>query len=167
MTALHFGAYIASLDYTSIAHSLALVYTAPIFVAFFSWLFLHEGIKPRQWGGILIVVAGVAILAGFEPAFDRRMLIGDLLALTSAVCYGLYSVAGRSERERTSLLGYAGVVYTLAALWLVPSAAMNFSPGGYTWRAVLSILALGIFPLALATRSIMLRYGARTPRWSI
>ena len=149
VTALHFGAYIASLDYTSIAHSLALVYTAPIFVAFFSWLFLHEGIKPRQWGGILIVVAGVAILAGFEPAFDRRMLIGDLLALTSAVCYGLYSVAGRSERERTSLLGYAGVVYTLAALWLVPSAAMNFSPGGYTWRAVLSILALGIFPLAL------------------
>jgi drug/metabolite transporter (DMT)-like permease len=105
--------------------------------------------KPRQWGGILIVVAGVAILAGFEPAFDRRMWFGDLLAVMSAVCFGLYSVAGRSERERTSLFGYAGTIYTIAALWLLPSAAMNFSSGGYTWRAVLSILGLGLFPLAL------------------
>jgi drug/metabolite transporter (DMT)-like permease len=149
ITALHFAFYIGSLQFTTIAHSLALVYTAPIFVAFFSWIFLHEGLSARKWGGVVVAVAGVAILAGFEPAMDQRMLFGDLLAVGSAICFGLYSVAGRSERQRTSLFGYAGVVYTLAALWLAPAVAFNFSPNGYTWPAVLSVLGLGLFPLAI------------------
>lgn len=147
--ALHFALYIASLSYTSIAHSLALVYTAPIFVALFSWIYLGERLRPRQWIGILIAVGGVGVLAGFEPSFTRRMLIGDLLAVGSALCFGIYSVAGRSQRDRYPLLAYAGAVYTLATLWLLPAALLNFSPRGYTLPAVLSVLALGIFPLGI------------------
>ena len=51
VAAAHFGFYIASLDYTTIAHSLALTYTAPIFVALFSWLTLGEGLGRAQVGG--------------------------------------------------------------------------------------------------------------------
>lgn len=149
IAALHFGLYIGSLSYTSIAHSLALVYTAPIFVALFSWLFLGEGLTRRRWLGTVVAVAGVAVLAGFEPNLNRRMLFGDLLALGSAICFGLYSVAGRSQRDRYSLFAYAGTVYAVAALWLLPAAAINFTPGGYTARAVLSVLALGLLPLGL------------------
>lgn len=149
ITALHFGFYIGSLQFTTIAHSLALVYTAPLFVALFSWLFLREGLPARKWGGVLVTVLGVAFLTGFEPSFDRRMLIGDLLAMGSAVCFGLYSVAGRSERLRTSLFGYAGTVYALAALWLTPGVVANFNPAGYTTVALLSVLGLGLIPLAL------------------
>ena len=122
ITALHFGLYIVSLEFTTIAHSLALVYTAPIFVALFSWFFLDEGLNRRKWLGTLVAVIGVAVLAGFEPHFDQRMLIGDLLALGSAVCFGLYSVAGRSQRNAYGLFAYAGVVYLLGGLWLLPSA---------------------------------------------
>jgi drug/metabolite transporter (DMT)-like permease len=149
ITALHFGLYIGSLQFTSIAHSLALVYTAPIFVAFFSWLYLDEGLTPRKWSGVLVAVAGVVILSGLEPMLTRRMVIGDLLAIGSAICFGLYSVAGRSQRGRTSLFGYAGVVYTVAALWLAPLVSVNISVDGYTWPAILSVLGLGLFPLAL------------------
>jgi len=149
IAALHFGLYIGSLSYTTIAHSLSIVYTAPIFVALFSWIFLSEGLSKRKWLGTLVAVAGVAVLAGFEPHFSRRMLFGDLLALGSAVCFGLYSVAGRSQRDRYSLFAYAGAVYAIAALWLLPAAAVNFSHGGYTLRAVLSVLALGLLPLGL------------------
>lgn len=149
IAALHFILYIASLSYTSIAHSLALVYTAPIFVALFSWLLLKEGMGRRKWLGTVVAVLGVAVLAGFEPAFDRRMLWGDLLAVGSAICFGLYSVAGRSQRNRYSLFAYAGSVYAVAALWLLPAAAFHFTPDGYTGRAILSILALGLLPLAL------------------
>jgi drug/metabolite transporter (DMT)-like permease len=149
IAALHFALYIASLSYTSIAHSLALVYTAPIFVALFSWIYLGERLHPRQWIGILIAVAGVGVLAGFEPAFTQRMLIGDLLAVGSALCFGIYSVAGRSQRNRYSLIAYASTVYVMATLWLLPAALINFSPQGYTWPAILSVLALGIFPLGI------------------
>ena len=149
VAALHFGCYVASLDYTTIAHSLAIVYTAPIFVAIFSAWFLGEGIDRRKWLGTLIAVAGIAIMAGFEPQFTARMAIGDLLALGSAITFGLYSVAGRSQRHRYSLFAYAGSVYTLAGLWLVPLALLNFSPHGYTPNAIGSVLALGLLPLAL------------------
>jgi drug/metabolite transporter (DMT)-like permease len=149
ITALHFGLYVGSLQFTTIAHSLALVYTAPICVAFFSWLYLGEGLTSRKWAGVLVAIVGVVTLSGLEPMLTRRMVIGDLLALGSAICFGLYSVAGRSQRNRTSLFGYAGVVYTVAALWLAPLVSVNISVDGYTWPAVLSVLGLGIFPLAL------------------
>ena len=96
VTALHFALYIASLEYTTIAHALALVYTAPIFVAIFSWLVLKETLTLRKWMGIGVAVAGVAVLAGFEPTLTPRMLIGDGLAVGSALCFGIYSVAGFS-----------------------------------------------------------------------
>lgn len=149
VAAAHFGFYVASLDYTTIAHSLALVYTAPIFVAIFSWVFLREGLDRRKWLGVVVAVVGVAVLAGFEPTFNRRMLFGDLLALGSAVCFGLYSVAGRSQRHRYGLFAYAGTVYMIAALWLLPLAALNFSAGGYTTAAIASVAALGLLPLGL------------------
>ncbi len=149
IAALHFALYIASLAYTTIAHSLALVYTAPIFVALFSWLWLDEGMSRRKWLGTVVAVLGVAVLAGFEPGLDRRMIWGDLLAVGSAICFGLYSVAGRSQRHKYSLFAYAGAVYAIAAAWLLPAAALHFTPGGYTGKAVAGVLALGLLPLAL------------------
>lgn len=149
ITALHFALYIASLEYTTIAHSLALIYTAPVFVAILSQIYLQERLAPRKWLGIGVAVVGVAVLAGFEPAFTPQMLVGDLLAVGSAICFGIYSVVGRSQRTRYPLLAYAGTVYTMATLWLLPVALANLSPSGYTWAAVSSVLALGVLPLAI------------------
>lgn len=149
ITALHFLFYIAALSFTTIAHALAIVYTAPIFVTLFSAVFLREPIAPRKWGGIVIAVAGVGILAGFQPEFTRRMLIGDLLALGSAITFGLYSVAGRSQRHRYSLFTYATAIYGTAAAWAFIPAVLHFTPGGYNLQALLSVLALGLLPLGL------------------
>jgi drug/metabolite transporter (DMT)-like permease len=148
IAALHFLLYIASLSYTTIAHSLALVYTAPVFVTLFTSLLLKEQLRPRQWLGIPVVVAGIGVLAGFEPRMDARMAFGDVLAVGSAVCFGLYSVAGRRERTAYPLLEYAGAVYLAAALWLLPAAALG-GTGTLTWRAVAAVVALGVCPLAV------------------
>jgi drug/metabolite transporter (DMT)-like permease len=149
VTALHFAFYIASLSFTTIAHSLALVYTAPIFVTIASGWFLHEPIPRHKWLGVLVAVAGVAILVGFEPRLTGRMIMGDLLAVGSGVTFGLYSVAGRSQRKRYPLLTYAGAVYGLAALWTAPAAALFFTPGGYGWRQIASLVALAVLPMGL------------------
>jgi drug/metabolite transporter (DMT)-like permease len=149
IAAVHFLAYVASLNYTTIAHSLAIVYTAPIFVTLFSAWFLKEPIPRRKWGGVLVAVLGVAILAGFEPRWNGAMALGDLLALVSAITFGLYSVAGRGQRARVPLFTYAVAVYGLAALWALPAAAANFTPAGYTLVPILAVIALGIIPLGL------------------
>jgi len=149
IAAVHFLCYIASVSYTTIAHSLSIVYTAPVFVTLFSALILKEPVPRRKWGGVLVAVIGVAILAGFEPHLTRRMLWGDLLALGSAITFGLYSVAGRSPRESYPLFTYATAVYGLAALWMLPIAAANLTPEGYTLVPILSVIALAILPLGI------------------
>jgi drug/metabolite transporter (DMT)-like permease len=146
ITAVHFLCYIASLSYTTIAHSLTLTYTAPIFVTLFSAWFLRERIPRWKYVGVLVAVLGVGILAGFEPRFDRNMLIGDALALGSAVAFGFYSIAGRSQRERYPLFTYALATYGMGALWLTPVSA-PLAGSGWGWQQAVAVLALGIFPL--------------------
>ena len=148
VTALHFLCYIASLDYTTVAHSLSLTYTSPVFVTLFAALLLGEPLPLRAYAGVGLTVAGVAVLAGFEPQMTPRMLIGDLLALGSAICFGLYSTMGRAARTRYPLLTYTSIIYGLAALWLAP-LALHSLPSHPPFRAVGSLLFLGIFPLGL------------------
>jgi drug/metabolite transporter (DMT)-like permease len=108
ITALHFIFYIASLSFTSIAHALAIVYTSPIFVTLLSTIFLREPLARRKYLGIGVAIIGVAIMAGFQPHYTacnlnstgHCMVLGDGLALFSAICLGVYSVIGRSERDR-------------------------------------------------------------------
>src|SRR5260221_6204238 len=121
VTALHFIFYISSLSFTTIAHSLAITYTSPIFVTLFSVFFLREPMAIRKYIGISVTVLGIAILAGFEPHYTactlnvtgHCMALGDGLAVLSALCFATYSIAGRGERNRHPLFRYTTNVYGL------------------------------------------------------
>jgi drug/metabolite transporter (DMT)-like permease len=145
--ALHFFLYIASLFFTSVAHALALVYTAPLFIALLSWPVLGERLRARQWAGVILGVAGIAILAGFEPSISREVLIGDTLAVGSAITFAIYSVIGRARRADHPLFEYAAGVYGWGALWLLPLAAWQALRSAYSVPAGLAILGLGVGPL--------------------
>ncbi len=155
VTALHFIFYIAALSFTTIAHALAIVYTSPIFVTLISAVFLHEPLPPRKYIGIIIAIIGVAIMAGFEPHYTtcslqgQCMALGDGFALISAICFAIYSVIGRGERERHPLFRYTTNVYGLAALWLLPITLFFAFQHSYPLAAIGSVIALGIFPLGL------------------
>lgn len=149
ITALHFLSYIASLSFTTIAHALAIVYTAPIFVAIFSALIIKEPIASRKWLGVIVTVLGIAVLAGFDPRLNSRMIFGDLLALVCAITFGLYSVAGRSQRERYGLFTYAGTVYALACVWTLPAVFMTLPTAGVQAKSILALVAAGLLPQAL------------------
>jgi drug/metabolite transporter (DMT)-like permease len=152
IAALHFYFYIASLDYTTPAHSLAIVYTAPVFVTLFSAIFLREHVRRSRWAGIGVTVLGISILAGLEPTMSWTMALGDFLALLSAITFGFYSVAGRYERDRYPLFTYASRVYGAAALWLLPVALLSLpgaAPASWGWQQIAAVVALGIGPLAL------------------
>ncbi len=149
IAAAHFGFYNASLFFTTIAHALSITYTAPIWVTLFSSLVLKEPFPKRKWPGMAIAVAGIAILAGFEPTLDGRMVVGDLLALGSAICFGLYSVAGRRERGKAPLFTYAASVYGIAALWMLVPGWLAYRPGTLTWQSFLAVLGASIVPLGI------------------
>jgi drug/metabolite transporter (DMT)-like permease len=160
VTALHFVFYIASLGFTTVAHSLALVYTSPIWVSLFSWWLLGEPLPRHKWLGIVVTLVGMVVLSGFEPGWTPRMLIGDAMALGSAITFGIYSATGRAQRSRYPLWLYAGAVYAMAGLWLLPLAGWAFagdwqrltrSGGGVVdlGPALASVAVLGVFPLGI------------------
>jgi drug/metabolite transporter (DMT)-like permease len=157
ITALHFIFYIAALSFTTIAHGLALVYTSPIFVTIFSALFLKETLPRRKYLGIGVAIIGVAIMAGFQPHYTscnlsgtgQCMVLGDSLAVLAAICFAIYSIAGRRERERHPLFRYTFNVYGLAALWLFPITLFLAFRHPYPLTALAAIVAVGIIPLGL------------------
>ena len=155
VTALHFLFYVASLSFTTIAHSLALIYTSPIFVTLFSAIVLREPLPVRKYASIGVAVIGVAIMVGFEPRYTtcslhgQCMLLGDGMALLAGLCFAIYSVAGRGERDRHPLFRYTTNVYGLAALWLLPVMLLFAFQHAYPLAAVGAVVALGVFPLGL------------------
>lgn len=157
VTALHFLTYISSLSFTTIAHALALVYTSPIFATLFSAIFLHESLPRRKYLGIAIAVIGIAIMAGFQPNYTtcslaspgHCMVLGDVIALASGICFATYSVVGRGERDHHPLFRYTTNVYGLAALWLLPIALFSAFTHAYPLGAIGAVVALGVFPLGL------------------
>lgn len=120
--AAHFAFWIQSLHLTSVASSVVLVSTNPLFVGLFSWLW---GEKPGRsfWIGVLLSLAGTALI-GFGD-FSRRWeaLLGDMLALGGALAASGYLLLGRRARKTLALLPYTSLTYSVAALLLFPLAA--------------------------------------------
>ena len=146
---IHFLTYVAAIRLTTLAHALTLVYASVIFIALISRLTLKEAISRKQWLGIGIALIGLALLTGFEPNMTKSMLLGDLLALGSALTFAIYSVAGRHQKERTGLFAYAGTIYLLGSACTLPFAAFTFSPQGYTLKAIVSVVGAGLIPMGI------------------
>ena len=127
LLAIHFGAWIASLSFTSTAASVALVSTNPIFAALLGTL-LGDRVSPREVLGIAIAGAGCAVLAGGDWRAGGDALIGDGLALVGAASAAAYLVVGRRLRSAVPLLPYLGAVNAIAAIVLVIIAALLGAP---------------------------------------
>lgn len=147
----HFWSWIASLSYTTVASSVVLVNTQPVFVAILSILFLGERPTGRQWAGIAVAVAGAAVIGWGDFGGGTRPLVGDLLAVAGALFVSLYYVIGRRLRQRMDLWSYIGVVYGVAAGVLLGAAAAlpDVAVTGYPATDWAVFLALAAGPMMI------------------
>ena len=142
----HFGLWISSLDYTSVAASVVLVCTQPVFVAVLALLLFGERTSPLSFAGILVAVAGTVVIAGAGASFGPDALFGNVLALGGAVAVAVYVLIGRSVRQSgVGVLPYAIAVYATAAATLLPVALFTGVPlsgyeaGTWGWIAALTL----------------------------
>jgi drug/metabolite transporter (DMT)-like permease len=145
--ALHFGAWITSLRYISIATSVVLVNSHPIFVVLASYLFLGEKPSRRNLAGTAIGLVGMAIISrdGFKDV--EFALAGNALAILGALAVVGYFIIGRKVRARVSLLGYVTPLYGACSLFLLLWAiAAGNSLGPFEAGAWLYFAALAIVP---------------------
>lgn len=129
--AVHFAAWISSLSYTTVAASVSLVATTPLWVMAFAWLFQRNAPSLPALIGVLVAVAGAVLVgvadaggvvdAGGAAAASSQPLLGDLLALLGAAAGGAYLLLGRrAQRQGLGLEAYVGVAYGVAAVVLLP-----------------------------------------------
>jgi drug/metabolite transporter (DMT)-like permease len=144
---LHFATWIASLSYTSVAASVLLVNTTPLFTLAFARVFLGEGVSPVVVAAMGLALAGAGLIAIGDWAQGVNSLTGDLLALAGAVTMSLYHVIGRGLRAALPLDAYIlGVWSTAAATLAGLSLAARVNLAGYPPRTYLLLLALAVVP---------------------
>jgi drug/metabolite transporter (DMT)-like permease len=111
---LHFAFWIASLKYTSVASSVVLVTTHPIFVGIGGWIFLKEQVGMNLVLGIALSVLGSGLISYGDMGLSKEALMGDGLALLGAMAASGYLLLGRKMRKDQDLLSYIFPVYSTA-----------------------------------------------------
>ena len=150
MLGVHFGTWITSLAYTSIASSAVLVSTSPLWVGLAAPFVLHEPLTRWLKIGLWLALAGSVVIAlgdGLQLAEGSRAMTGNGLALLGAAAMAVYYLIGRRLRQGLSLLSYTTVVYGIAALTLVSYSLMSQVPlMGYSPTAYGLFVLMAVFP---------------------
>lgn len=145
--ALHFSTWISSLSYTSVANSVVLVNTNPLWVGVLTPVISKDRLTLMTKIGIVISVIGGAIIGAGDFATGGHALWGDFLALLGSICAAIYLLLGRNLRRKLSLLAYVIICYGSAAiiLWALVIAlglqVVGFSSGTYAAFAGMALIS--------------------------
>ncbi len=159
--ALHFATWITSLEYTTVASSVVLVSTTPLWVALLAPLVLHErvgtaaviGLSLALTGGVIVGLsdactwqAGALTCPSLWTFFSGTAFLGDFLALAGAWMAAGYLLVGRKLRAKLGLVPYIFVVYGMAAVVLIVlmlgmgESPIGLPPMAYLWFALLALV---------------------------
>lgn len=156
--AVHFGTWISSLEYTSVASSVVFVSTGPLWVALLSPMILNEklrrpaivGLGLAILGGVVIGLSDACVLqSGLQcpelgQILQGRAMWGNFLALAGAWAVTGYLIIGRKLRAGMSLIPYIFLVYGMAAVTLIfimfaaGQSPFGYAPKTYGWIFLLA-----------------------------
>jgi drug/metabolite transporter (DMT)-like permease len=155
----HFATWVASLQYGTVASSVALVTTSPFFVAGFALVFAREQTSRRMLFATGVCTLGGVVIAAVDARAGAREFQADLLALAGAAFAAAYLALGRRVRARVSLLAYVGMIYPIAALVLVLAAVALRQPlSGFSTHTYVFLGLLALVPQL---------FGHSTLNWSL
>ena len=147
LLALHFAVWISSLNYTTVANSVVLVTTNPLWVGLLTPLVTKERISRIAVLSIIISVIGGIIISAADFTASGDALWGDFLALMGGVFMALYLLMGRKLRGKLSLLTYIMVCYGAAAIILwVTVLLLGLPITGFSNKTVASFWAMALIP---------------------
>ncbi|MDK1029583.1 MAG: DMT family transporter [Anaerolineae bacterium] len=158
--AVHFATWISSLEFTSVANSVVLVSTGPLWVALLAPIFLKEPLtKPLMFGLPIAFLGGALIGLSDSCTLDQSLVCkpfsdilegeayhGNFLALAGAWALAGYIIIGRVLRGKLSLIPYIFMVYGFAAIVLFGFMVLagenpfGLSPIIYLWIILLALL---------------------------
>jgi drug/metabolite transporter, DME family len=134
--------------------ALLAICSAPVLIAVLARIVLGEPFTPRRVLALGLGIAGAGLLvAGTGLSLGGpRFVAGALLALGAGLAYSIYAVVTRRRMVTSAApLGLAAVTFSIAAVVLLPTAAISprdtveVLQVGWPW-----LVYLGVVPTALA-----------------
>jgi drug/metabolite transporter (DMT)-like permease len=145
--AFHFIFWIGSLRHTSVASSVVLVTTIPIFIGMGSFFFLKERVSSSLWLAIVLSVCGGVLIGWGDVQVDPGGLYGDLMAVGGALMGSAYFLIGRKVRQRLPLSAYIFLSYGTAAFVLLFTTLATQTPlAGFSGLIYLYLVLLAVGP---------------------
>jgi len=132
-----------SIKLTTVANATLLANFAPIVVTLGAWLILKERITRTFILAMIIALAGASMLAGASLQLEPRYLIGDGLAIVTALFYGSYQLTVKILRGSFSpatIMAWAAL--SAAATLFVAAILSGEQMFPHTHAGWLTLLAL-------------------------
>ena len=139
---LHLAFQWLGLHYTTATSATLYLSTAPIFILLLARPLLGERIRLRQWLGVALSFAGVALIAAQGRPLAMTFNVGDLLALLSMVFWGTYTVLLRMRTEDLDTAEFLAVLCLLGLIVMLPWVAFEFIAGKKTELSTLGAVAV-------------------------
>jgi len=155
MMALTNISFVTAMTMTSVANTLVVLATLPLFGALLGWVLIGERVKARTWAAIALAVAGVVILLAGSVGLGGGSLAGDMVALCIPLCMGLALVLLRKagDRDTVPVVALGGLMSALLVLpWCDPLAVTAHD------MAVVAVMGCLVTPLALSLYTSGARY---------
>lgn len=154
MNALTMFGFVAANKLTTSANAILLQYSSPLWTALFGAVILKE--KPRKSDLALTVLVIAAMALFFMDKLSSRGALGNVLAILSGVCFGLFFVCMKKHEGEhpgetvmlSHLMAFAGGL---------PFVFLSRPPEGAA--SYLGIALLGLFQIGLA--GVLLSYGIK------
>ncbi len=142
----HFLTWFLSVQKTSVANSMILFASNPLFTALGAWVFFRERLERRHWVALLLCLTGLYCLVRESLQLSQEHLLGDALGVVCAVFFSAYVLVSKGLRRELDNIPFAFVTYSvcglffLAAMLALQTPFFDYSP--QTWAAF-SALAFG------------------------
>jgi len=145
--------FVHSIQITSVANTLVIVSSAPIFAAILSVIVLREKQPMRTWIVILLSLAGIFMIG--LGSYQSDALTGDLFALVCAITTACSAVLVRLRKTIDLLPSviFGSLIMALYAWLNAPITSVSYAQFGY-----LALIGLVVVPLAFTCLTIAPRF---------
>lgn len=128
---------------TSVAAATLLANLAPIFVTLAGWLWFKESVERKFVFGLVVALAGVALLISADFGGGPSALLGDAFGIVTALFYAAYLLQIKRLRARLSTARIMAASSLVTAAILLPVALAlgeTMMPGSVRgWSVVLGL----------------------------
>lgn len=141
---LNQGCFIIGVSLTTPGEASLVTTTMPMWVMLLAWLFLHEPITLKKFGGIVLGAAGAVILISGSgvTAVGSNPALGDFIVLCAQFSYALYLTLYRNFIKKYSLVTLMKWMFLSATVIAIPSTFRVLA--GTAWPAVTAMEWWGI-----------------------